>query len=180
LTILGKGRPGSRSFLARLQALFGVGYALQLGSRSQGKAFTLGGLEAFYWGRRKGEDFRPLPPEEWSWRLATPVPPEVTRAEVEAAVLRLRRKGQSTDTAKVRVQVIDEGPVVEVLHVGAYAEEGPSLARMQALAASQGLVLHGLHHELYLDDPRRVAEASLRTILRRPVRPPDAAGAPPA
>ncbi len=171
LTILGKGRPGGQAYLARMQALFGVGYALQLASRARGQAFSLGGLEAFYWGRRQSEDFRPLPPEQWSWRLATPVPGQVTRADVEAAVLQLRRKGQATDTSKVRVQVIDEGQVVEVLHVGAYADEGPSLARMAALAAARGLALTGLHHELYLDDPRKVPEAGLRTVLRRPVRP---------
>jgi hypothetical protein len=171
LTILGRGRPGGKGYLSRMQALFGVGYALQMVYRFQGKGFTLGGLEAFYWGRRQSEDFRPLPPAQWSWRLATPVPACVTRADVEGAVLQLRRKGQATDTAKVKVQVLDEGQVVELLHVGSYAEEGPSVARLEALAASRGLRLSGLHHELYLDDPRKVAEASLRTILRRPVLP---------
>jgi hypothetical protein len=171
LAILGRGRPGGKAYLARMQALFGVGYALQLGLRFQGKGFALSGLEAFYWGRRQAEDFRPLPPEQWSWRLATPVPGHVTRADVETAVLQLRRKGQATDTAKVKVQVLDEGLVAEILHVGSYADEGPSIARLEALVASRGLRLCGLHHEIYLDDPRKVAEASLRTVLRRPVRP---------
>jgi hypothetical protein len=30
--------------------------------------------------------------------------------------------------------------------------------------------LAGRHHEIYLSDPRRIAPARLRTILRRPVR----------
>ncbi|HOX43816.1 MAG TPA: GyrI-like domain-containing protein [Myxococcota bacterium] len=171
LAILGTGRPGAKGYLARLQALFGVGYAVQMGCRFQDRGFQLGGLEAFYWGRRQSEDFRPLPPEQWSWRLVTPVPAHVTRADVEAAVLQLRRKGQTTDTAKVKLQVLDEGQVVEVLHVGPYAAEGPSLAKLENLAAARGLRLCGLHHELYLDDPRKVAEPALRTILRRPVCP---------
>lgn len=170
LTILGKGRPGGKAFLLRLQALYGVGYALQSGHRFQGRHFALGRLEAYYWGRRQSEDFRPLPPEQWSWRLATRLPEFVSRDDVDTAIFHLRRKGQTTDTAKVRLQVLDEGQVVQVLHLGAWAEEAPSLAKLEALAARHGLVLTGLHHEIYLDDPREVPEAGLRTVLRRPVR----------
>jgi hypothetical protein len=36
-------------------------------------------------------------------------------------------------------------------------------------AAGHGLAFHGLHHEIYLSDPRRVPPAKLRTILRYPV-----------
>jgi hypothetical protein len=42
---------------------------------------------------------------------------------------------------------------------------------MVDLAKEKGLVLHGLHHEIYLSDPRRVPPSRLRTILRHPVRP---------
>ena len=33
-----------------------------------------------------------------------------------------------------------------------------------------GLVENGLHHEIYLGDPRKVAPDKLRTILRQPVK----------
>jgi len=41
---------------------------------------------------------------------------------------------------------------------------------MKNLATEQGLAFSGLHHEIYLSDPRRVAPERLRTILRQPVR----------
>jgi hypothetical protein len=41
---------------------------------------------------------------------------------------------------------------------------------MMAFAEQQGLSTHGLHHEIYLSDPRRVPAERLRTILRHPVR----------
>jgi hypothetical protein len=31
--------------------------------------------------------------------------------------------------------------------------------------------MRGLHHEIYLADPRRTAPEKLRTILRQPVEP---------
>ena len=57
-----------------------------------------------------------------------------------------------------------------MLHVGPYDREQDDIAAMHALAASKGLTPRGPHHEIYLSDPRRVAAAKLRTILRQPVR----------
>jgi hypothetical protein len=34
-----------------------------------------------------------------------------------------------------------------------------------------GLRMRGLHHEIYLADPRRTSPERLRTILRQPVEP---------
>jgi len=56
-----------------------------------------------------------------------------------------------------------------VLHVGPYDQECETIARMEAFAKENGLAFRGLHHELYLSDPRRVPPERLRTILRHPV-----------
>jgi hypothetical protein len=57
-----------------------------------------------------------------------------------------------------------------VLHVGPYADEPETIAAMKAFADEHSLTCHGLHHEIYLSDPRRVPPQRLRTILRQPVR----------
>lgn len=59
---------------------------------------------------------------------------------------------------------------MQILHVGPYDKEQPTINAMIALATESGLKLHGLHHEIYLSDPRRVAPERLRTILRHPVK----------
>jgi hypothetical protein len=41
---------------------------------------------------------------------------------------------------------------------------------MQSVVTNAGLRFTGRHHEIYLSDPRRVAPAKLKTILRHPVR----------
>ncbi|MEV0660210.1 GyrI-like domain-containing protein [Actinomadura luteofluorescens] len=63
-----------------------------------------------------------------------------------------------------------DGRCVQVLHRGPYADEPASLARMDALMEAEGLVRHGLHHEVYLSDPREEDPAKTRTTLRRPFR----------
>jgi hypothetical protein len=54
--------------------------------------------------------------------------------------------------------------------VGPYDAEPATIAKMKETAGEHRLSFHGLHHEIYLSDPRRVAPAKLRTILRHPVR----------
>jgi hypothetical protein len=41
---------------------------------------------------------------------------------------------------------------------------------MRKLMEKENLVENGLHHEIYLSDPRRVPEEKMKTILRQPVR----------
>jgi len=56
-----------------------------------------------------------------------------------------------------------------VLHVGPYAAEGPTVAKLAAFARENGYAFVGKHHEIYLSDPRRTAPEKLKTILRHPV-----------
>jgi hypothetical protein len=56
-----------------------------------------------------------------------------------------------------------------MLHVGPYDREADTIALMKAFVADNGRQFKGLHHEIYLSDPRRVAPEKLRTILRIPV-----------
>ncbi len=70
------------------------------------------------------------------------------------------------------LETIEEGRVVQALHVGPYATERSTIERMLAFAHDRGLTVSGRHHEVYLSDPRRVAAERLKTVLRMPVRRP--------
>ena len=62
-----------------------------------------------------------------------------------------------------------EGTCVQALHVGPYSTESATIDEMSAFMRSHGLEARGLHHEIYLGDPRRAAPERLKTILRQPV-----------
>ena len=62
-----------------------------------------------------------------------------------------------------------EGRAAQVLHVGPYAAETPTIARLHAAIEAAGLTARGRHHEIYVGDPRRSAPDRLLTILRQPV-----------
>jgi hypothetical protein len=59
---------------------------------------------------------------------------------------------------------------VQVLHVGPYADEAPTIERLHAFAEGQGYELRGKHHEVYLGDARKVAPEKLKTVIRQPVK----------
>ena len=72
---------------------------------------------------------------------------------------------------KVRLERFEEGLAVQILHIGPYTAEGPTIARLHGeYLPANGLVESGNHHEIYLSDPRKSAPEKLRTILRQPVR----------
>ena len=68
-------------------------------------------------------------------------------------------------------EAYDEGLAVQILHVGSYADEAPTIKRLhEKFLPANGLKENGPHHEIYLSDPRRMAANKLKTILRQPVK----------
>jgi hypothetical protein len=84
-------------------------------------------------------------------------------------VAALKKKGKGAETNGVRIEDLNEGRCVQMLHVGPYCEEPASIARVEAFAKENGCTLGGPHHEICLSDPRRVPPERLRTILRFPL-----------
>jgi len=66
----------------------------------------------------------------------------------------------------VKLETIDEGLCVQMLHVGPYADEGKAIAMMKDFGEGKRLKFQGLHHEIYLSDLMRVPPQRLKTILR--------------
>jgi hypothetical protein len=83
-----------------------------------------------------------------------------------------RAKARATAPAidRLRLESLDEGRCVQVLHVGPYDDEGPVLDSLHhEFVPSHGFRMTGKHHEIYLSDARRADPAKLRTILRQPI-----------
>ena len=95
------------------------------------------------------------------------MPDFISAKDLKDTIAALKEKGK--ETADVKLETLAEGQCVQMLHMGPYSTEGETISQMLALAAEKGLSCHGLHHEIYLSDPRRVPPERLRTILRLPV-----------
>ena len=169
LTIEGKGEPGGEEFTAKLGALYSLAYGVRALMKKAGRDFTVAKLEGLWW-VESDEFYLDVPREEWHWKLLIRQPEFVTPEVVEAARSEVLKKKGLALVNEVRFETLAEGKCVQILHIGPYATEPESLAKMQRLMGERGLVSHGLHHEIYLSDPRRVPEERLKTILRQPVK----------
>jgi hypothetical protein len=110
----------------------------------------------------------------WHWTALMWQPDVVTPEQVEHFRLDAERKAAAKKEprpglARIRFERWREGPSAQILHIGPYDAEAPTIARLHEAIESRGLRLRGRHHEIYLGDPRRTAPERLKTILRQPV-----------
>ncbi len=170
LAIQGRGEPGGKAFQAAIGALYNVAFTVKMARKFAGRDYTVAKLEGLWWLDDRERSFLDVSPQTWNWKLIIRVPEFITEKEVGGAIEKLLAKNKPREVASVRLEELREGKCVQILHVGPYDKERPTIAQMQAHADAHGLKFHGLHHEIYFNDPRRVAPAKLRTILRHPVK----------
>ncbi len=171
LMIDGHGDPnGSTTFREAVQSLYAVSYGLKFRVRGMDHGIEYGvmPLEGLWW----APDMRVFEVSDraaWEWTMMIRQPSTVTADLVQRVTAEVGAKKQLPALALVRFGALTEGRAAQVLHVGPYPAEGPTIARLHAFVAEQGLHLAGKHHEIYLGDPRRAAPERLRTIIRQPV-----------
>jgi len=79
------------------------------------------------------------------------------------------QKKKPPSTGLVRLEDYEEGKSAQIMHIGPFADEGPTIERLHAFIEQQGYRRRGKHHEIYLSDVRRVAPEKMKTIIRQPV-----------
>jgi hypothetical protein len=166
----GHGDPNvSATYRSGLQALFSVSYALKFAvKRAGGPVYRVGPPEGL-WSVPDIASFATAAKAEWDWTMMIRQPDDVTPALLESTALDVAERKQLPQARDLRLERLAEGRAAQVLHLGSYDEEEPTIRALHAFIAEQGYALCGRHHEIYLGDPRRAAPERLRTILRQPV-----------
>ena len=175
LMIDGRGDPNaSEAYQDALQALYGVAYTLKftLKKAEPERDFKVAPLEGLWWADAEAPTMAELQRDRdaWNWTMMIAVPDAVTAAEVAAAAEATGRRRELPAAPGIRLERFAEGLAAQIMHIGPYADEAPTIERLHAFAAEQGYELRGRHHEIYLGDPRRTAPERLKTVLRHPVR----------
>lgn len=150
------------------QGLFSVAYTIRFAIKARDDvAYTVMPPEGLFWSDTGGLDLGEM--EDWRWTLMIMQPDFVTAADFESARRQALEKGNEP-AEHVRLDTYDEGLAAQVMHVGPYSEEGPTIQLLHDFIAAEGYERHGIHHEIYLGDPRRAKPENLRTIVRQPIR----------
>lgn len=137
---------------AEMKALYGALYGLKFALKKQGVAFAVEPLRA------RWPDAHLLPKDQWHGIWALPVP----EGTVETDLV------QKVPGVTVTLEDWPYGTVAEILHLGSYADEPPTIARLHAFIADEGYLIAGPHEEEYLTRPDAKHP---KTIIRYQVVP---------
>jgi len=168
--------PGtSPLFQENTEAMYGAAYTLKFMFKKREVEpidYPVMALEGL-WDVRDGK-FDINVKDNWDYTLMILVPEFVTQENFEEAIAQLRKKkGDQPGFSRLRLDSFEEGSCVQTMHIGPYATEPETLEKMQACMTENGYTdlvgKGGLHHEIYLGDPRRAAPEKLKTVLRHPV-----------
>ncbi len=172
IMIDGKGDPNtSAEYIDAIQTLYPVAYTLKFMVKKELELdYGVMPLEGLWW-MKDMTKFTSADKSDWLWTAMIMQPDCVSAELFERAVQEVKRKKNPSALSKLRFEQYTEGRVAQVLYLGSYSEEGPTIASLHAYIAAEGGVLNQTnkhHHEIYLGDPRRSAPEKLKTIIRQP------------
>ena len=172
LMIDGQGDPNtSKAFADAITTLYGLSYTMKFMLKKGPEAidYPVMPLEAIWWADDMS-DFMKANKSRWKWTAMIMQPSVINTRTVKAAKAELERKKKVLPAiGLVRLEDMAEGACAQILYVGPYATEGPTIEKLHAFIKEQGKALRGKHREIYLSDARRVAPEKLRTIIRQPM-----------
>jgi hypothetical protein len=125
-------------------------------------------LEGLWWVPDMSQ-FSTASKADWNWTLMIRQLDEVDQDLLTTVVPEVTARKALPAAPLLRLERFREGLTAQVLHIGPYAAEGPTIQRLHAFIREHCYELTGKHHEIYLGDPRRAAPEKLRTIVRQPV-----------
>lgn len=171
LMVDGHGNPNTvPAYAQAIQTLYGLTYTIKFHvKKTLEKDFTVMGLEGLWWVPDMNK-FSTSRKDDWDWTAIMLMPDFINQEIFTEAKRQLVAKGKGPLAEIARLETYNEGTCVQVMYFGPYADEGPTIAKMHAHAIENGYVLDGKHHEIYMNDARRVAPEKLKTIIRQPIR----------
>jgi len=168
LLVDGEGAPASPQYVEAVEALFSVAYTLKfMVKKTRGVDYGVMPLEGLWW-MDDMTKFSVDRKDEWKWTAMIMQPKYVTAEDFKAAVEQVRKKKTLPALFKVRFESFKEGSAAQIMYVGPFSDEGPTLQKIHVYIQNGGNTLRGKHHEIYLNDPSKTAPDRLKTVLRQP------------
>ena len=148
--VYGKGAP-DKVFPELMPALYGSVYTLKFDLKKKGlPTFKVSGLRARY------PDAHLVPKEDWTHIIGLPIPEDTT------SLL------QKVPEIEVKIETWEYGTVAQILHLGAYDQEEPTVERLHKFIEDSGYEIAGVHEEEYLTTPdAKVIKTIIRYVVRK-------------
>ena len=171
LMVDGEGDPNtSQSFSDAIEALYPVSYTLKFMVKKgeMGVDYGVLPLEALWWSDDMSA-FSTGNKDAWKWTLMIMQPEFITQKMVKEALVEVERKKKPVSLPLVRFEAFKEGKAAQIMHIGPFSEEGPTIEKVHLFIEENDSRKVGKHHEIYLSDIRRAAPEKWKTIVRQPM-----------
>lgn len=171
IMIDGQGDPNtSKEFQEAVEAIFSLSYALKfiVKKGKSGIDYGVMPLEGLWWSDDMTK-FNVENKSDWKWTLMIMQPEFVTHELFDVALQQVQKKKNLNVLSKLRFKTFTEGKAAQILHVGPFSDEGPSIDKIHSYIQNNGYKTSGKHHEIYLSDITKTAPDKLKTIIRQPV-----------
>jgi hypothetical protein len=169
LMVDGAGNPNtSPRFPECMAGLYPVAYGLRFAVKAEEQiAYSVMPLQGLWW--LPDGDFDFTRKDNWIWTLMIMQPDYVTEDRFDEAVAAVRQKEDLPILDDLRLETYHEGLAAQVMHIGPYADEAPTIQALHDFILESGYSRRGKHHEIYIGDPNRSAPEKLKTIIRQPI-----------
>lgn len=170
LMIDGEGDPNtSKAFGDAIEALYPISYTLKFMIKGKtGIDYGVLPLEALWWADDMSA-FSSGNKDAWKWTVMVMQPEFIAASMVEEATKAVRGKKNPVSLPLVRFEPFREGRSAQIMHIGPFSEEGPTIEKVHSFIETNGSRRTGKHHEIYLSDIRKAAPEKWKTIVRQPM-----------
>jgi len=172
LQIDGHGDPNTADeYKQAVETLFALAFNIKFRSKKElGRDYVVPPLEGLWWAEDM-DSFITRDKNQWDWTMMIMQPDWISAEMVSASIATVGGKKDLPALPKVEFSTYNEGLSVQILHLGSYDDEGPTIHRMHhEWMPTNGYTENGVHHEIYLSDPRKTVPEKLRTVLRQPIK----------
>ncbi len=167
----GQGDPNtSQEYQDALEALYSLSYTCKFIVKRGELQIDYGvlPLEGLWWTEDMSQ-FSVDRKGDWKWTAMIMQPEYVTPSVVAEGFEQVKKKKNPAALSRVRLEAFSEGKAAQIMHLGPFSEEGPTVEKVHAFIKESGFKLSGRHHEIYLSDIRKAAPEKWKTIIRQPI-----------
>ena len=144
VSIQGQGAPEGEAYAQAVQWLYATLYPMKfIAKKKLGKDFVVPPLEGLWWADDM-DDYISGNRAGWKWQMMIATPDWVDEALFEEGLAKACTK-LGTRPESLQFGTYHEGKAVQILHIGPYSEEAPTIAKMhEDLQYDYGLELERL------------------------------------
>ena len=161
LMVDGHGDPNrAQEYQEAVESLYAVAYKLKFNSKKGlEKDYVVPPLEGLWWAEDMDSFSSARDKSQWDWTMMILTPDWISLEMFQEAIALVRKGKNPAALDKVRLESYDEGFCVQILYIGSYDDEGPTLLRLHQ---EFGLARNGFRHDQVAALPGRLNSAAIK------------------